>query len=217
MEKVSLWSELTYDIAHELRNPASIIGGFAGLMQKSPDLPLAAKEQAQIIFNECQRLEKALNTVLDFSRSFAHEKSNFSLPELFAEVEELMIARTISLRIKTERSSLKQDLWVSGRRDQVKFAVFTILSLLSDKLNQNQAVNIGFRPADKSIKAVICPDLTGDSNRQLLTGLVNPRVGRHGLKLNMAIEVIHYNGGELGVESDDADESRLYIKLPQAR
>ncbi|MBD3382181.1 MAG: GAF domain-containing protein [candidate division Zixibacteria bacterium] len=217
LEKVSLWSELTYDIAHELRNPASIIGGFAALMQKSNDLPEHIREQSDIIFAECQRLEKAINTVLDFSKSFSQEKSDFNLPALIREVLELMNARLLNLNALIDRSFMEHDFKVNARRDQIKFAMFTILSLLSEKVNPDQAVNIGFHTADKSIKAVICPQDTENCNNDVLAGLVNPRVGRHGLKLNMAIEVIHYNGGQVGVESGDTDMSSLFLLLPQAR
>ncbi len=66
-------AEHTAEVAHELRQPLVIIGGFARRMAKqleesaSPD-PTAQQECFQVIIGEVRRLEKILGALIDFTR-----------------------------------------------------------------------------------------------------------------------------------------------------
>ncbi len=63
----------TAEVAHELRQPLAIIGGFARRMVKqleecgSPD-PIGQQECFHVIIGEVQRLEKILGALIDFTR-----------------------------------------------------------------------------------------------------------------------------------------------------
>ena len=66
-------AEHTAEVAHELRQPLTIIGGFARRMAKQLDLndTNRVKGQAEavgIISTEIQRLEKILNSLIDYTR-----------------------------------------------------------------------------------------------------------------------------------------------------
>ena len=72
-EKSKAIAEHTAEVAHELRQPLTIIGGFARRMAKhfeNPDIPSTGinKEWFQIIITEVQRLEKILRGLIDFTR-----------------------------------------------------------------------------------------------------------------------------------------------------
>lgn len=217
IERLSLWSELTSDIAHEFRNPASIIGGFAALMQKSPNLPPNLKEQAHIIYSECSRLESALGAVLDFSKSFAQEKSVSNLYEIVHETADLVQAKAVGSAMKIEAEEQSPAPQIEARIDQVKFAYYTILSMISEKTDYRCLINIGFYFADKTVKTVFETQAPNGLASDYLAEVANPKAGRVALKISMAVESIKYNGGVLGIETDADGRSRLYVEWPLAR
>ncbi len=74
-------AEHTTRVAHELRQPLAIIGGFARRMEKQPSLPerpdsLSQGEILPIMIREIERLENILDGLID---STGHESVQFKL------------------------------------------------------------------------------------------------------------------------------------------
>jgi len=67
-EKLSALGRLTADIAHEIRNPLTAIGGFARRLEKRVKAGTKEEEYAKLIASEVDRLERILRDVLSFSR-----------------------------------------------------------------------------------------------------------------------------------------------------
>ena len=72
-EKLSALGRLTADVAHEIRNPLTSIGGFARRLNKKLTTGTREKEYAEIVLTEVDRLERILRDVLMFSREARYE------------------------------------------------------------------------------------------------------------------------------------------------
>jgi signal transduction histidine kinase len=67
-EKLAALGRLTADVAHEIRNPLTSVGGFARRLQKLAADGTKEKECAEIITSEVEKLETILKDVLTFLR-----------------------------------------------------------------------------------------------------------------------------------------------------
>lgn len=66
--KMAAIGELSTYIAHEIRNPLFAIGGFASSLLKRNELDPQAREKVSIIYEESQRLDDILRSILSYAR-----------------------------------------------------------------------------------------------------------------------------------------------------
>ena len=86
MEKMALMGRITSSIAHSIRNPVMIIGGFARSLLKSLVPADPKREYVESIAQEAKQLEEVLNEVLNYSDSLYPAVDRWGLNQLVRSV-----------------------------------------------------------------------------------------------------------------------------------
>ncbi|NPB09847.1 MAG: sensor histidine kinase [Thermodesulfobacteria bacterium] len=87
-EKFSALGRLTMDIAHEIRNPLTALGGMARRLEKVVPEGSKEREYVRIILHEASRLESILRDLLALSSGMAHELKRGDLNQVVREAVE---------------------------------------------------------------------------------------------------------------------------------
>ncbi|SHE81391.1 PAS/PAC sensor signal transduction histidine kinase [Marinitoga hydrogenitolerans DSM 16785] len=123
-EKLAAIGEMTARVAHEIKNPLTIIGGFVNRMMKKLDQPEKIKQYSQIIMDELSHLESIVSEILEFSRGsripmFESVDLNSMISEIILMYQDFFHQKDLELKfekmfdkieVKCDRSRVKQVL-----------------------------------------------------------------------------------------------------------
>jgi two-component system NtrC family sensor kinase len=131
-EKMAALGRLTSDIAHEIRNPLTVVGGFGRRLRKCATTANQLK-YSEIIVSESERLEKVLGDILTFSRPVRIQFEKDSVIGVVNKSLQLYrdICREHSIEINVR---LDTDLQVLLQKDQVEQAINNLLTNAIDAM-----------------------------------------------------------------------------------
>lgn len=215
-EKMSVIGEITSAVAHELRNPLTIIGGFANLMRESYRNDPSEIEYLNIITSETQRAEAILTDLLDFSKASRIENQQIQMNTIVGKVLDMLAVRFGNRmdRVRLVPGEGAMSVW--GNPDQLVHAFYQILAILFQELPEHIIPGLATEIEDNFVKLVV--SFPGDDrNRGDLEKVLKLYFGAKDaakrLALIVAEETLRHHGGQLGIASNE-DGPVLYMQLP---
>jgi len=127
-EKLAALGEMAARVAHELRNPVSVLGGFIKRLEKNVDNPDARNRYIKIISDEILRLEQIVNEILDFSKEpRALEFTYFNINQLINDVGMLMEEKIREKNILFTFNSDAEEIIVYAEYSRMKQVIINLV------------------------------------------------------------------------------------------
>jgi signal transduction histidine kinase len=210
-ERLAVLAEMAGEVAHEIRNPLTVIGGFAKSMIKKMTPGQPNYEYLKIMYEQVARIERAIEKFT----SLTNYKSKDDRPcEL---VELLRSALVVSAAAGARRFYV-----TSGERILVKLDPDLIRQALIIILRRAHAIldgegTIGLTTSRAGEKAFIffeATDGSGGFAEELHRSLHASGDRKNVREAATSLEIIKYYGGDLGLKSCAEGGSRFYVELP---
>jgi signal transduction histidine kinase len=222
-EKLSALGRLTSDVAHEIRNPLTVVGGFARRLERR--LPEAAEERryAGIIVSEVGRLERILKDTLSFSREAKYHLVHTNVGDLLPGIGEAFadLCREKGVSLVMEPPSGLPLCIVD--RDQVRQAVHNLVANAIDAMPAGGTLTLRTRTGqDNGVHYVILDVIdTGvgipeEKVNRIFDPFFSTKEIGHGTGLGLSIckKIMEEHKGAIRVRSVPGEGSTFSLFLP---
>ncbi len=207
-EKLASLGEMSARVAHEIRNPLSVIGGFTKRLEKSIDEGKTDKSQRyiNIVQNEVERLEDIVNEILEFSRPNQKlEFENFSVENAVKDLLILYHDKIESKKIKLDAKFKEGEVYADKRR--MKQALINLLQNAIEACEEWIGIDLEFVGNIVSISISNDGELMDEDIKQkIFSPFFTTKTTGTGLGLPITKKII-----------EEEHNGRLYIKTESHR
>ncbi len=220
VSQMAVLGEMAGQVAHEVRNPLGIIKGSVEMLAERATDP-AIRRYIEVVLEETNRLNKAVEGVLRLGAPLCLNKASVSLSTLLNSVVQVSFAWSVSERVSVDCAPISPGTVVQGDFDLLHQAFANlvrnacqampsggIVKLSCDLQTDNQRVNIMIE--DRGI------GMAEDDLKRLGEPFFTKRKGGIGLGFSLAYRVIKEHGGALQVTSIQGRGTTVTISLPMS-
>jgi signal transduction histidine kinase len=219
MEKMAVVGKITSSIAHSIRNPLTIIGGYARALLKSDNLE-QKKEYLEFILNESKNLDEVLGEVLNYSDSVHPVIDCWDLNQLAIAVASEMKERLTELDIIVELK-LEPDLpqaWLDYK--QISYCLKTIINHIAQV--QPTIGRIELMTCREDGRMLLCvsdhgPPLSAEMKIALMNPFMETETLGQGVGLPLCRMILERHGSSFAIEDRQGGGTRYCIILQQLK
>ncbi len=217
MERMALVGKITSNIAHSIRNPLMIIGGFARSLLRTASEDDPKREFLDSIVRETLQLEEVLEEVLNYSDSLYPALDTWDVNHLAStvcrELHHRLSERRIACRLRLETGL------PPARIDyrQVSYCLRTIIATAMERMPGGGEIDIETRLGDGWIILAVKDTgqpITRESLEELTSFLDTGQELGNGLGLAICKTIMETHGNTFDIETPPTGGTRYIIKLP---
>jgi len=209
---------LTSGVAHEVKNPINaIVVHLEVLRQKLKDIDPDTRRHMNVIGNEIHRLDRVVQTLVDFTRPVELRLAESDLNKLVGDVVMLASPAAEKHQVRIERQASQEPLPARVDADLVKQAILNIV------LNGVQAMPEGGdlriatrRDGDGGLITVRDqgPGIPEDIRDKVFNLYFTTKKDGSGIGLAMTYRVVQLHHGSVEFTSNDGHGTTFYLRLP---
>ncbi len=225
-EKLAALGEMAARIAHEIKNPLTVIGGFAARLTRQEkgggrDHPATAR-YAEIILKEVKRLERTIQQTLYFSRDVVPALRpvdiNAEIRDVLAmfrdELEETGITKAVDLSEKIPN--------ISVDTDQIRQAFWNLVSNAVQAMGNGGTLTVVTRPASEEEGdgvVFLVGDTGGGIPHDVVHNIFNPffttKPKGTGLGLPIVHAIVQNHRGTIQLDNREGEGVTFSVFLPR--
>jgi signal transduction histidine kinase len=225
-EKLAALGEMAAKIAHEIKNPLTVIGGFAGRIARKGEAGEADQETvaryATIIRKEVQRLERIVQQTLHFSREATPKAESLDLNAEIREVLAMFRDELDESRVTTVFDFSEELPLVQADPDQIRQVLWNLVSNAVQVMEGGGMLTLSTRPSapaegDGVVFGV--SDTGGGIPHDVVHNIFNPffttKPKGTGLGLPIVHAIVERHGGSIHIDNREGKGVTFSVVLPR--
>ncbi len=211
-ERLSVLAEMAGQVAHEIRNPLTVIGGFAKSMIRKMPATHENYENLNTIIEQVGRIEIALNR---FTSLVNYQSKNDQYCNLENLIESTIHLRTGDWTGRRIEIIAKEPIMILTDPDLFRQALFLILQQ-AGAINEHKGkiTLILERDDNRAMVRIESENDDGSFAESLYRSFTSAQSLESTRRLAVALEILKYYQGNVGLETSRSNIPRFYIEIP---
>ncbi len=209
---------LTSGVAHEVKNPINaIVIHLEVLREKLQQLDPDTRRHMDVISTEIQRLDRVVQTLVDFTRPVELRLSETDLRRLVEEVTLLAAPEAERHGVRIERSLPEEPLPVKVDPDLVKQAVLNVVINGVQAMPHGGRLRIGGMREDAIVSLAVHDEGAGippELRDKIFNLYFTTKEKGSGIGLAMTYRVLQLHNGSVEFESNAGKGTTFWLRLP---
>jgi PAS domain S-box-containing protein len=220
-EQMMAIGQVAAGVAHELRNPLTSIKGLVQVNLREAaahDLPA---EDLAVIEHEIRRMERTLQTFLDFARPPQPERRRLEPAAVVERVFALVAGRSKKQGVSLRLTQPNAPIWLEADQDQLQQLLLNLVLNALDAMPQSGAVEVEIRPPrDGQVELHVRdtgPGIAPHILPKVFETFVSSKETGVGLGLPVSKRIAEDHGGSLSAYNLPAGGACFVLRLPAAK
>jgi two-component system, sporulation sensor kinase B len=217
-EKLQVLSQLAASIAHEVRNPLTIVRGFLQLIDTRGASPEDIKSYIQLSIGELDRAQTIISDYLSFAKPEMDKRERINVKDQLIHVNNIMSAYALSERIELDTEAA-DGLWIIADPQKFIQAIINLVKNSIEAMPLGGKIIIRAAQGEEFIFIHIIDEGTGMTKEQIQS-LGNPfyslKEKGTGLGLMVTYRIIQSIGGKIKVDSIKGKGTQFTLQIPNA-
>jgi two-component system sensor histidine kinase HydH len=217
-EQMAAIGQVAAGVAHELRNPLTSIKGLVQVNLREADARGLPAEDLRVIEHEVRRMERTLQTFLDFARPPRPDRRRLDLAVVIDRVYAVVGGRARKQAVALRLLRPDEPVWVDGDQDQLQQLLLNLVLNALDAMPDGGTVEIDLRrPRDGYVELLVRdtgPGIAGDILPKVFETFVSSKETGIGLGVPVSRRIAEDHGGTLTAFNLPGGGACFALRLP---
>jgi two-component system sensor kinase FixL len=216
-ERLAAVGNTVSHIAHEIKNPLAIIGGFAQQLQKIPGLEEKNQHKLGIIMEEVSRLEDMIAQMRDFVKRPSLKKEAGNMDTLLDEVVEMFEEILQEQNVTLKREKAPENPTVNFDHQQIRQVLINLIKNALEVMPQGGELTVTSRVRALNLEVSIGDTgqgMTPEIKANIFQPYFTTKEKGTGLGLAISQTILEEHGGSISVDSVPGAGSTFTIQIP---
>jgi two-component system, sporulation sensor kinase B len=218
-EKLNTLGELAASIAHEVRNPLTVVKGFLQLMKSEEKEKDDNYQYLSLVLSELARAEAIINDYLNFAKPQFEKIERVELSATMSDVIALLNPLAIKQGVEL-RSDLEEEVCLHTDRNQYKQALVNVIKNAIEATDHGGRIIVSLKAVGQDARITIKDNGKGMSKEQLSrigTLFYTTKDKGTGLGTMVSLRIIEAMEGKITYKSELGKGTEVRITLPLVR
>lgn len=217
-EKLNTLGELAASIAHEVRNPLTVVKGFLQLMmqRKQDEQGERAFSYLPLVRGELERAETIIGEYLNFAKPQLVKEESFDLRELLSQIHVIMMPLALKEGLDFTYEA-EEPVMIQGDRAKLQQAMLNIVKNAVEATPSGGCVSMVMRSEETNASILVSDTGRGMTPEQLQrigTLFYSTKEKGTGLGMTVSWQIVRHMGGDIVYRSKLNTGTEVTVTFP---